>query len=73
MATSRCKYGGSMMFQNEFPFDVKLCGGIYHSIPPIITKDYIGPKFVQCYVVESTDKQIKQRIKCDLSLNKAKK
>jgi hypothetical protein len=67
MASSGSTFGGKMIVSNEFPFNVKFCGGIYHSLPPLLPKNDIDPKFVQCYVVDSTEDEIKQRIKSDVT------
>ena len=67
MASSGSTFGGKMIVSREFPFNMKFCRGIHHSLPPLLPKDNVDPKFVQYYIIDSTEDEIKQRLKSDIS------
>jgi hypothetical protein len=69
MATLGSSFGGQIFTPKEFPFYFKFSGGIYHSIPPLIPKNNVEPRFVQLYVIDSFEDEVKARIAEGRKLN----
>lgn len=45
-----------------FPYYFRICGGIYHSIPPLFANNNALPRFSQVYVLETSLMQLQTRM-----------
>ena len=62
MATLGSTFGGEIIHPDKHPFHFKFSGGIYHSLPPLIPRDDVKAKFVQLYVIDSYENELKERL-----------
>ena len=53
---------GEFYVHHQYPFYVKVCGTLYHAIPPIIAKKDQTPRFVQIYILDSEEEQLRARL-----------
>ena len=62
MATLGSTFGGEIIHPNKHPFHFKFSRGIYHSLPLLIPRDDVKAKFVQLYVIDSYENELKKQL-----------
>ena len=60
MATLGSTFGGEIIHPDKHLFHFKFSGGIYHSLPLLISNDDVKAKFDQLYVIDSYKNELKE-------------
>ena len=53
MSTLGAVFSSNIIHATDHPYYVKVAGGLYHSLPPLLPEDHVKPRFSQIYVLDT--------------------